>query len=262
VGLLHTSLDGRPYHDPYAPTRLDVLRRKDYDYWALGHVHAREVVCERPRVVYSGNPQGRHARETGAKSAELVEWDGVRLRAQAIELDTVRWAQLSIPADGIHSVSDFQQCCIDRLSRLARDAGDRLVAVRVAIAGGGALHRIESSRPGQLEAELRAVAGELPGARVWIEKVSCTLRPDYDRTLLAAGTDPIGELLRLIDRMAADDAALVDLGRRALEDLHAKLPGELKSGSDPLRLLEPDVLRELLPQAESTLIARLLDGLR
>ena len=69
---------------------------------------------------------------------------------------------------------------------------DRLVAVRVEIAGGGALHRIESSRPGQLEAELRAVAGELPGARVWIEKVSCTLRPDYDRTLLAAGTDTGG----------------------------------------------------------------------
>lgn len=262
VGLLHTSLDGRPYHDPYAPTRLDVLRTKGYDYWALGHVHAREVVCERPRVVYSGNPQGRHARETGAKGAELVEWDGVRLHAQPIELDAVRWAQLSIPADGIHGVSDFQQCCIDRLGRLAHDAGDRLLAVRVAIAGGGALHRVESSRPGQLEAELRAVAGELPGARVWIEKVSCTLRPGYDRAQLAVGTDPIGELLRLIDRMAADDTALVELGRRALEDLHAKLPGELKSGNDPLRLLEPDVLRELLPQAESTLIARLLDGAR
>ena len=263
VGLLHTSLDGRPHHDPYAPTRLDVLRARGYDYWALGHVHAREVVCEqRPRVVYSGNPQGRHARETGAKGGELVEWDGVRLRAQTIALDAVRWAQLSIAADAAAGVSDFQQDCLDRLSALAADAGDRLLAVRVAVSGAGALHRIEASRPGQLEAELRAVAAEVPGARVWIEKVACDLRPDYDRARLAANADAVGELLRLIDRLAADEAMLADLGRRALEDLHGKLPGELRGGSDALRLLEADVLRGLLPQAESTLIARLLDGLR
>ena len=264
VGLLHTSLDGRPDHDPYAPTRLEVLRARGYEYWALGHVHAREVVCEqRPRVVYSGNPQGRHARETGAKGGELVEWDGRRLHAQAIALDTVRWAHLSIAADPIGGLSDFQQCCLERLAALAAAADGRLLAVRVSIAGAGALHRIESSQPGQLEAELRAVANELPaGARVWIEKVGCNLRPDYDRARLAANADAIGELLRLIDHMAADDAALAEIGRRALEDLHVKLPGELRGGADALRLLEPELLRGLLPQAESTLIARLLDGLR
>jgi DNA repair protein SbcD/Mre11 len=48
VGLLHTALEGRELHGRYAPTTLDVLRSKGYDYWALGHVHTREVVC-RPR---------------------------------------------------------------------------------------------------------------------------------------------------------------------------------------------------------------------
>ena len=260
VGLLHTSLDGRPYHDPYAPTRLDVLRRKGYDYWALGHVHAREVICERPRVVYSGNPQGRHARETGAKGCELVEWDGKKLSAQPVALDAVRWAQLSITADAMDGISAFQQHAIDRLAGLARDAGERLVAVRVSITGSGALHRLESSQPGRMESELRAMASEVPGARLWIEKVACDLRPDYDRARLAAGPDAIGELLRLIDRAAADETELAAIGRRALEDLHARLPSELKSGADPLRLLDADVLRMLLPAAEATLIARLLDG--
>ena len=98
------------------------------------------------------------------------------------------------------------------------------------------------------------------GARLWIEKVGCDLRPDYDRARLAGSSDAIGELLRLIDRAAADEDELTRIGRRALEDLHARLPAELKSGPDPLRLLEPDVLRALLPEAEATLIARLLDG--
>jgi DNA repair exonuclease SbcCD nuclease subunit len=44
IGLLHTSLNGREGHDTYAPCSLDDLKSKGYDYWALGHVHEREVV--------------------------------------------------------------------------------------------------------------------------------------------------------------------------------------------------------------------------
>jgi exonuclease SbcD len=70
IGVLHTSLTGRTGHDPYAPTSVDVLCSKGYDYFALGHVHAREVVREAdPRIVYPGNLQGRHAKETGPRAA-------------------------------------------------------------------------------------------------------------------------------------------------------------------------------------------------
>jgi DNA repair exonuclease SbcCD nuclease subunit len=39
VGLLHSSLDGRPGHASYSPCTLDGLRSRGYQYWALGHVH-------------------------------------------------------------------------------------------------------------------------------------------------------------------------------------------------------------------------------
>lgn len=72
IGLLHTSLDGRPGHADYAPCTVDGLRSKDYAYWALGHVHQREeVVRGDPWIVFPGNLQGRHARETGGKGASL-----------------------------------------------------------------------------------------------------------------------------------------------------------------------------------------------
>jgi DNA repair exonuclease SbcCD nuclease subunit len=48
VGLLHTSLNGRPGHEPYAPCTLDALRSKGYQYWALGHVHQREEIIRDP----------------------------------------------------------------------------------------------------------------------------------------------------------------------------------------------------------------------
>jgi DNA repair protein SbcD/Mre11 len=77
IGMLHTSLSGREGHDTYAPTTPDALPDTGYDYFALGHVHAREVVrVSGPRIVFPGNLQGRHAKETGSKGCELVTIEG------------------------------------------------------------------------------------------------------------------------------------------------------------------------------------------
>jgi DNA repair exonuclease SbcCD nuclease subunit len=51
IGILHTCLDGKPGHEPYAPCSLDGLRSKGYDYWALGHVHNREVISQDPWIL-------------------------------------------------------------------------------------------------------------------------------------------------------------------------------------------------------------------
>jgi len=71
IGLLHTCLDGKPGHEPYAPCKIDGLRSKGYEYWALGHVHKREIITQDPWIVFPGNTQGRHMRETGNKGCYL-----------------------------------------------------------------------------------------------------------------------------------------------------------------------------------------------
>jgi DNA repair exonuclease SbcCD nuclease subunit len=43
IGLLHTSLAGAEGHDTYAPCSVSDLQSLGYDYWALGHVHQRQV---------------------------------------------------------------------------------------------------------------------------------------------------------------------------------------------------------------------------
>lgn len=72
IGVLHTGLGGMGGHENYAPCAIEDLTNKGYDYWALGHVHQAGVLSEKPHVVFPGNLQGRHARETGAKGASLV----------------------------------------------------------------------------------------------------------------------------------------------------------------------------------------------
>lgn len=72
IGVLHTSAEDPGEHETYAPCRVADLTLKGYDYWALGHIHDRRVLAERPWVVFPGNLQGRHSKEAGPKGCTLV----------------------------------------------------------------------------------------------------------------------------------------------------------------------------------------------
>ncbi len=71
IACVHCDIDGRG-DSVYAPCKLIDLTSKNIQYWALGHIHKREIVSERPYVVYPGNTQGRHVKESGEKGAYLV----------------------------------------------------------------------------------------------------------------------------------------------------------------------------------------------
>ncbi|MGB5065648.1 MAG: DNA repair exonuclease, partial [Candidatus Competibacter sp.] len=207
LGLLHSSLDGRPGHDPYAPTRLDVLRGKGYDYWALGHVHAAEIVCREPWVVYPGNTQGRHIREVGPKGCTLVTVEGGVISQQFIALDVMRWDTLTLDIDGLPDLDALLD--VARLDLRQRLAGseDRALAVRVQVRGSGPLHRQLASQPETVEQQLRAIAIEATNARAWIEKIEFRTRPLLDLDRIAERDDPIGLLVRELHRLATDEEA-------------------------------------------------------
>ena len=257
LGLLHSALDGRPGHDPYAPTTLDVLRGKSYDYWALGHVHAAEVVCREPWVVYPGNTQGRHIREAGPKGCALVTVEDGVISQQFIALDVMRWDTLTLDIDGLPDLDALLD--VARLDLRQRLAGseDRALAVRVQVRGSGPLHRQFASQPETVEQQLRGVAIEATNARAWIEKIEFRTRPLLDLDRIAERDDPIGLLLRELRRFATDEAALRAVANEALGELRQKLPMELREGRDALPLDAAETLLELLGEVEADLLARL-----
>jgi len=257
IGMLHTSLGGNAAHPTYAPTTAAALAARGYDYFALGHVHERQVVREAaPRIVFSGNLQGRHANECGAKGCELVEVvDGRIAAAEFVALDVVRWHRLALDAAGLDDVHALAARFHAALRGAAADARDRLHAVRVTLEGESALHRVEAAQPGALAAALHAAAQDAEGVEAWIERVEVKLRSPADRGAAALRADALGEVVRLVDELQADDAALAAWTGRQLRDLASQLPPGLID-ADPSRLAAAE-LRALLADAEGSVFAQL-----
>jgi len=253
IGLLHTALSGRPGHEPYAPTHESVLRSKGYDYWALGHVHRREVVGERPWIVYPGNLQGRHVRESGPKGATLVTVaDGAVESLVACELDVVRWDELELDASEGRAVLPLLDALRPTLEERAAAAGDRIEALRVRVAGASPEHEAWSLPPEALGAQVRVLASEVSEA-LWIEKVR--LEPGAAHRQLAFASEPVGGWLHGLSRWREErETATAEL-RAELEGLWRRLPPELaRSGEDPA---SDAAIERALSRAEVRLRARL-----
>ncbi|KAE8760832.1 DNA repair exonuclease [Paraburkholderia madseniana] len=256
IGVLHTSLTGREGHDTYAPTSIDALVDKGYDYFALGHVHAREVVRESgPRIVFPGNLQGRHAKETGPKGCELVTVEGgIITAAEFVPLDVVRWHYLYLDASGLATVDALAKNFLARVGELIAGARDRLHAVRLLVHGESSLHRLEAEQPGSLAAAIQAATQDMDEVDVWVEQVRLELRSPLDRVAAAERADAIGEVVRLVDAIGANEADMKAWFAAQLGDMRA-LPSGL-ADADP-NALDTDAIRTLLADAEATVLAQL-----
>lgn len=256
LAALHTSLTGRPGHDNYAPTTELVLKSKSYDYWALGHVHAREIVSRDPWVVYPGNMQGRHIREQGPKGCELVTVEDGSITMESVSLDVLRWSELVIDVSGIADLDALLDRAAGDVRNELSKADGRIVGLRLRLQGAGAVHREISVRPDVIAEQFRAVALDASGGNAWVEKVDFRIRPPRGVDRFAAGDDPVSLLVREIKALTQDQGKLSSFASDALNELKLKLPVELNQDEGP-RLDATDALKEPLNEAEGELLARL-----
>jgi len=260
IGMLHTCATGRDGHDSYAPCTVDELVSKGYDYWALGHVHERETLHLEPTIVFPGNLQGRNIRETGPKGCMLVTVDDGQACDVAFHpLDVLRWQMCRVRADGAARVDDVLESFEGELKDLLHDSDDRPMALRVEISGRCPAHRQLAAQEHACKNQVRAIALDLGGGNVWIEKVKLSTAAPDNSADIAAAEGPLGELLGLINELRHDDGQLTALAKE-LDDLRKKLPGELLEGPDSVQLHDPNWIRGMLDQVEPLLIGRLLPG--
>jgi DNA repair exonuclease SbcCD nuclease subunit len=218
IGVLHTSAEDPGEHETYAPCRVDGLRLKGYDYWALGHIHDRRVLSDSPWIVFPGNLQGRHIREAGAKGCSLVTVADGRIAAvEHRSVDVLRWTTLAVDAEG----ADIGTL-LDRIGTAAQAAiaggEERPILARLVLSGATELHGRLLGDTDNLAAECRNAAIEVGGA-LWVEDVRVHTRP-----VRAVARDALRPL------RGAFLAALEDttLTATLLEDLQAvrqRLPG-------------------------------------
>ena len=229
LGLLHTSLDGRPGHACYAPCAVDELRSKGYDYWALGHVHQREEVNVDPWIVFPGNLQGRHAREIGPKGATLVTVLSNAVDSiEALELDVVRWHLCVVDAAELTGVDDVLGAIADRFDSIANEPGHRLAAVRVQIVGASPAHEELWRDPHSFEAEVRSIA--VQADRVWVEKVKIETSRALDLAR-AREDDVVGVLAKRIADLRSDPQLLAAY-EPLFADIRKKIGADARSGDE------------------------------
>ncbi|QHW34267.1 DNA repair exonuclease [Paenibacillus rhizovicinus] len=229
IALLHGNVDGDAGHDPYAPCRLDELVGAGFQYWALGHIHQRAVLHEYPHVVYAGNTQGRHAKETGAKGCYVVDVSAAHETVlRFVPLDTVRWLHVRTAIDGIVSEQELLDAMEDAAARAASECGGRSLMVRFSLVGRGPLHASlgDSERLQELLAGLRERLAE-PGwmssagsgfdaGWCWISEIAASTGSELDVAALSEEDSFVGELIRGSFAAGGDTASLLSLTEEAL----------------------------------------------
>ncbi|GLB58794.1 metallophosphoesterase family protein [Cytobacillus sp. NCCP-133] len=209
IGILHGQFEGNSDHDQYAPFRLKDLLGKDFDYWALGHIHKRESLNQQPPIIYPGNIQGRNRKETGAKGCYLVELGSSSAKLEFMEASAVLWNEEQIDASNAKSYHDLYVLCKRMLEDKRQNRKGtilNLVLNNVSLPD----HEMKGIITGELLESLQEDETE-EEPFVWISNLTVNENRMWDKEKLAHESDFFSELFKTADQFAEDSGCTLAL---------------------------------------------------
>lgn len=256
LAVLHANIGMSADHGNYAPASLDDLLSKRYDYWALGHIHKRTVLCEQPVVLYPGNMQGRHFKmsETGPKGAEFVTVTTSGISHLFVPLAPVYFQVLDLDITGCTTVDSILESCIGSIEANLDASGIRPLVVKIQLSG-----TIEEAVSGSM-VDIDALRAELQdrsasfGEGIFVEEVILKAHPAVSLDDLSHMSDVVQELASELQEWKSDESRLAAL--RISDFASAAMESRLRRGGLEGSL---EFNNEDLEQAAS-LLAELLLG--
>ncbi len=206
--LMHGTISTARAGNNYAPFTLDDIRNKGFDYWALGHVHKRQVAHPAfPTVVYPGNPQGRDFGETGVRGCYLVEIEGGNAPVLTfVPVQQLRFEVYVIDMTGIETINILSEKIQATLMDGENAVSDESLMARIILTGRTSLHGI-LNKPGETGQLTDLLNNMQTGQRqfFWIDSIQIQTTPDVNEHELKLGNTFIAELLKYYDTIMADD---------------------------------------------------------
>jgi DNA repair exonuclease SbcCD nuclease subunit len=257
--MMHTSLNGSPGHDNYAPCSVVELEAHGYDYWALGHIHRRAEHVGRATIVMPGIPQGRDIGEAGPTSVTLVTVaDDHTVTLEQRTVACLRFDRIMLDCNGMAEWATL----LSSLERAIRQAGQALrsedhLVIRPVLGGATQLAWRIARDIDRLTEEARAFA---TAAGLWIDKLELRVTEAGD-AVTAAATHLPAELVQTVLKDLPQDPALSAALQTTAQELLRDLPPDLRDmlGHDEAELARRCL--DLLAQGTPIVLAGLtLDG--
>ncbi|QST00710.1 DNA repair exonuclease [Pontibacillus sp. ALD_SL1] len=243
IGLLHGSIATNTDHDVYAPFRVSQLNEVGHDYWALGHIHKRQVLQEEPPIVYPGNIQGRHHKEEGAKGCYLVDLAETNTTLTFLPTHSVLFQQTTFDVSHIQTLGEFHDE-VDKWKDENRQVYGPMIFKM----------KIEGHLEGD-EMKEEAVRNlvdvwnekeEEEEAWLWLQDIVIHSTPSWDREELKQGSHFVADLIRRIDESDEIDPMLAELTTH-------------KQGRKYVGTFSDEEKKEIVSEAEAYLLKSLLE---
>ncbi|MEM5584669.1 metallophosphoesterase [Roseibium sp. AS2] len=225
VGLMHTSLDGSPGHDPYAPCSEHDLLAHGYDLWCLGHIHAPfERSSGSVLAVMPGIPQPRYFGERTGGTVTIVELGDGKPAFERHQVGHLRFVECPLDLTDCSDAPEILRLLRSEFEGL-RDP-EHLTAVRLLVTT--AHHTADM---------LMALADEVLESidRVFVDKIKVTA----PKMLVDSKAD---DLVRLMQQELTEPGFQL-ASKEILEELRNALPREITDE------LAEEVLDDLLQEA-------------
>jgi len=207
IGMLHGSIEGDSEHNRYAPFKISELHNADFDYWALGHIHKRQVLSENPLIIYPGNIQGRHRNEAGEKGGYIVTLSESETTYQFFNTADVMWEDVSISITDMSTTSQLYEKCMEKLDEVRKETEGVFLSIH--LIGEGLLNDVVRNK-GYIEDLLQAlVDGEEENENfVYVLSIKVKSQNVVSREKLVEESPFINDMLSIFDSYQNFDEAV------------------------------------------------------
>ncbi len=255
IAVLHGTVGTPGPHEDYAPFKIEDITDKGFDYWALGHIHKRQIVQERnPTIVYPGNSQGRDFGETGTKGCYLIEiTQNEAPKIKFVPTHLIRFEEIQVDLTGKDKIDELRDSLQEAITHLDDYEENTNYILRITFKGRSSLHS-NLNKPGEIEQLLELFnEGQLNQSNsIWIDRIDIKTQPNIDIEQIKKGTDFTAEILKSFEKVEANPENLTELIKSMGEELsNYQVKQELIELSD-------DKYKEILEKAKWMLLDQLI----